>query len=452
MDPMAPTAEVDTTRALVARPNELSYRRFRFRVLGGPDTGAVVDSSGVELGVGTDAANGLVLTDPTVSRHHCAVSATEDGFLLRDLGSTNGTTIDGVRVVKAYVAPGSVIGLGKTSLRFEASEDGEIREPLSDSTEFGDALASSPAMRRIFALLPRIAAADSTLLLEGETGTGKGLLAEAVHNASPRSTGPFVVVDCGAIPPTLIESELFGHEKGAFTGAHATRAGAFEAASGGTLFLDELGELPLDMQPKLLRALEDRQVKPVGGNRLISVDVRVIAATNRDLREEVNRSRFRSDLYYRLNTIRLRIPALRERRDDIPLLVAHFYRQFSADESDPPADLVMEMCRHDWPGNVRELRSAVERALLIGDLATFHELGQYTHDGAASGEQAAVTHEPFDPALSFRAAKERAMGRWTRWYVDELVRRHDGNLSKASRAARMDRNHLRELMRRSGLG
>jgi two-component system, NtrC family, response regulator GlrR len=448
---MTSSAEADTTRALVARPHELTYRRLQFRVLAGPDVGMVAESSGTELAVGTDPANGLMLTDSTVSRNHCVVSATESGFFLRDLGSTNGTTIDGVRVVTAYVAPGSVVGLGATSLRFELSDGGDVHEPLSDATAFGDALGSSAAMRRIFALLPRVAAADSTLLLEGETGTGKGLIADAVHGASPRSAGPFVVVDCGSIPPTLIESELFGHEKGAFTGAHTTRAGAFEAADGGTLFLDELGELPLDMQPKLLRALEDRQVKRVGSNRQISMNVRVIAATNRDLREEVNRGRFRSDLYYRLYTIRLRIPALRERREDIPLLVSHFYRQFSGQDIDPPAELVTQFCRHDWPGNVRELRSAVERALLMGDLATLHELGPSVEDSGLPGGQAPVAHEPFDPSLSFRAAKERAMGRWTRWYVEELVSRSDGNLSKAARAARMDRNHLRELLRRYDL-
>jgi DNA-binding NtrC family response regulator len=248
------------------------------------------------------------------------------------------------------------------------------------------------------------------------------------------------VLDCGAIPPTLIESELFGHERGAFTGAAAARVGGFEAARGGTVFLDEIGELPLDMQPKLLRAIEDRVVKRVGGNEPIRLDIRVIAATNRDLRSEINQGRFRSDLYYRLNTFRLRIPPLRERREDIALLVAHFYRQLSPAGEPPPAELLSELARHDWPGNVRELRAAVERAVLLGDPAVWRAL---TDDAPASSEDGR-----FVDGTSFRAAKERAVAAWEREYVRSLIARHDGNLSRAARAVRMDRNHLRELLRR----
>jgi DNA-binding NtrC family response regulator len=289
-------------------------------------------------------------------------------------------------------------------------------------------------------VLPRLAESDSTILLEGETGTGKGLLAEAIHEASPRAAGPFIVLDCGAIPPTLIESELFGHEKGAFTGAAAARTGGFEAARGGTVFLDEIGELPLDMQPKLLRALEDRVVKRVGGNEPVRLDIRIIAATNRDLRTEINQGRFRSDLYYRLNTFRLRIPPLRERRDDIALLVAHFYRQLSPGGEPPPAELITELARHDWPGNVRELRAAVERAVLLGDPAVWRAL---CDDAPPLAED-----ERFAEGTSFRAAKERAVAAWEREYTRALITRYGGNLSRAARAVRMDRNHLRELLRR----
>jgi DNA-binding NtrC family response regulator len=250
------------------------------------------------------------------------------------------------------------------------------------------------------------------------------------------------VLDCGSIPPTLIESELFGHDKGAFTGAATARVGGFEAAHGGTVFLDEIGEMPLDMQPKLLRAIEDRVVKRIGGNDQVRLDIRIVAATNRDLRSEINQGRFRSDLYYRLNTFRLRIPPLRERRDDIALLVAHFYRQLAPTGDPPPADLIADLVRHDWPGNVRELRAAVERAVLLGDPAVWSAL---SGDAPAA---AAADPGQFDDSASFRAAKERAVAAWEREYVRSLIARHDGNLSRAARAVRMDRNHLRELLRR----
>ena len=432
-----------STRALARPRGELRLERVRLGVIAGPDRGSTCEVGADEITVGSADGNDLLLTDTTVSRHHFAVAATARGAMVRDLGSTNGTFVDGVRVERAYLRPGSVISLGKTELRVEPA--GETTETLSTADGWGNALGSSPVMRRIFALLPRIAASDATVLLEGETGTGKSLLAIAIHEASARAARPFVTVDCGSIPPTLIQSELFGHEKGAFTGAAGARIGAFESAAGGTLFLDEIGELPLDMQPKLLRALEDRVIKRVGGNETIRLDLRLIAATNRDLREEVNRGRFRSDLFYRLATLRLRVPPLRERREDIPLLIAHFYSQFVPGE-EPPASLIADLIRQSWPGNVRELRAAVERVVLLDDPAVWEDI--------------AVGHAPVDGAppsivaedgVSFRAAKEGAVAEWERAYVRSLVQRHGGNLSRAARAVRMDRNHLRELMRRHGV-
>jgi transcriptional regulator with GAF, ATPase, and Fis domain len=335
-----------------------------------------------------------------------------------------------------------VVKVGFTTLRFEHG-DASVEEPLSADDRFGAAIGRSIAMRRTFAMLPRIAASNATVLLEGETGTGKSLLAAAIHHASPRADRPLVVVDCGAIPPTLIESELFGHEKGAFTGAAAARIGSLEAAAGGTVFFDEIGELPLDLQPRLLRAIEDHMVKRVGGAEPQKVDFRVIAATNQDLRTAVNRGAFRSDLYYRLHVVSLRLPPLRERRDDIPLLVETFYEQL-AGHAGAPAALVEELARHDWPGNVRELRAAIERAVLFDDPALWRTLVDEAH-----GDAPIPDAEPgFDDALSFRAAKERALVRWERGYLAELLRRHGGNLSRAARAARMDRTHLRELARR----
>jgi DNA-binding NtrC family response regulator len=430
---------MSATTVPLGGPRQRAIPRFRLRVLDGPNVGAEVVSAGDELAVGTAPGNHLVLDDPAVSRHHLVITASDSQIELRDLGSTNGTYVGALRIGTAFLQAASSITLGHTTLGFEPIGDA-IYEPLSTEARYGGALGTSPAMRRIFALLPRIAAAESTVLLEGETGTGKSLLAEAIHAASPRRTGPFTVVDCSAIPPSLIESELFGHEKGAFTGAVAAQPGAFEAARGGTVFLDEIGELPLDMQPKLLRVLEERTSKRIGAQEPTRLDVRVIAATNRELRREVNQGGFRADLFYRLNILRVHIPPLRERRDDIAVLVAHFYEQFTGTPGlEPPQTLVSTLARQDWPGNVRELRSAVERAVMMGDPSMWRD---HSETDAAGGPALGA----FDPSVPFRAAKERYLSRWERDYVRELVELAHGNVSKAARLARMDRNHLRELM------
>lgn len=438
------------TETLVVQPLERHIGRFRLRVVAGPDVGIEKVSENGEFYVGLAPGNQLVLTDRAVSRHHCCISATNDGFLLRDLGSRNGTMLGGFRVVGAYLSSGCHLGMGQSTLEFTILPD-PIVEPLAERVHQGRLLGESVAMRHIFALLPRVASADSTILVEGETGTGKGLLAEMIHEKSSRASGPFVVIDCGSIPPSLIEAELFGYVKGAFTGAHTPRAGAFEGAAGGTVFLDEVGELPLDMQPKLLRALEERVIRRIGSLEPVRLDVRIIAATNRDLRYEVNRGAFRADLFYRLNTVRIRLPSLRERSEDIPLLVRHFYQQF-AREVDPPlsSTLLASFVKHDWPGNVRELRSAVERAVLMGDPSTWFEA---LHPPPTSRSNRIESSNFADDLAktSFRAAKEEAVARWERGYIEALVRKNDGNLSKSARAARMDRNYLRELIRRHGI-
>ncbi len=411
---------------------ELRFARYRLSVIDGTQS---IEGTEHEVSIGTAPGNSLVLADPAVSRHHVAIVSTPKGHLARDLGSTNGTLVNGVAIERAYLAPGSVVEIGGTRLRFEVGGTDETAA-LSSESRWGRALGTSPAMRRLFAILPKIAESEATVLLEGETGTGKSLIASAIHEESARRAGPLIVVDCGAIPPNLIESELFGHERGAFTGATATRIGAFESAAGGTLFLDEIGELPLDMQPKLLRAIEERVIKRIGRNESTSLDFRLIAATNRDLRVEVNQGRFRSDLLYRLNTIRLRVPPLRERREDIPLFVAHYFEAMGGGE--PPASLLAELSRHEWPGNVRELRAAVERAVLLGEPMVWHGLSDDVPPPRTDDEP-------------FRAAKERAVAKWERDYVRNLIAQHQGNISRAARAVRMDRNHLRELMVRHGL-
>ncbi len=431
--PRTPHTRPAATRT-ISSERERKLARFQVRVIKGPDEGARATSSSAELSVGTARGNDLVLSDATVSRHHLAIAVSDAGFSLRDLGSTNGTKLGGHRVKEAMPRAGARISLGSTELLLEGLGE-ELAEPLSAEDRYGPVLGESAAMRRLFAVLPKVAGSDATVLLEGETGTGKGLVAEAIHGLGSRNHGPFVVVDCGAISPSLIESELFGHVRGAFTGADSDREGAFAAARGGTVFLDEVGELPADTQPKLLRVLEQRSVTPVGSSRPLSLDVRIIAATNRDLRGEVNRKTFRPDLYYRLNTIKLRLPPLRDRPEDIPLLVAHFFRQFGHDEA-PPVELVTRLANQRLPGNVRELKSAVERAVLLGE-------GSFADDASVSAEARA--------GETFREAKARAMAAWERAYLSDTMTKHDGNLSRAARTAGMDRNHLRDLLRRHGI-
>ena len=426
-------------------PKEVRFRRFSVEVEVGGDSGKRAVSAGDELTIGSAEGNDLRLDDETVSRHHCCLLVRRDGVLLRDLGSMNGTFVGGFRIEAAYLNDNASFRVGRNKVRFRRLDD-EICQPLSDGDAFGPVLGRSAAMRRIFALLPRLAQSDSTVLLEGETGTGKGLLATAIHEAGPRQNGPFVVIDCASIPATLVESELFGHVKGAFTGAQTDRPGAFEAAAGGTVFLDEIGELPLDMQPKLLRALEDRQVKRVGGQSPIDLDVRVIAATNRDLRAEVNRGNFRADLFYRLHVALVRVPPLRERREDIALYAQHFYEQLSPDDPSLPAALSEGLARADYPGNVRELRAAVERAVLFGDPTPALPIAPAR--GAASPPAGSSA---IDLSRPFRVAKEQVVSEWEQGYLRALIDAAGGNVSKAARMARMDRNHLRELLRRRGI-
>jgi transcriptional regulator with GAF, ATPase, and Fis domain len=435
----------DGTLLLQPKAKELRLEGFSLTVIEGPDTGASIRAQTSEVSVGTAQGSDLVLTDPTVSRHHFSITATPKGFLLRDLGSSNGTWIGATRVLSGYIDDGARVRVGRATLRVDLVDE-DICEALSPEDRFGTLLGSSDAMRRIFAALPRVAQSESTVLLEGETGTGKGVLASAIHDASARADRPFVVLDCAAIAPSLIESELFGHIKGSFTGASADRAGAFEQANSGTIFIDEIGELPLDMQPKLLRALEERTVKRVGGNQRVKLDARVIAATNRDLRAEVNRGSFRADLFYRLNVVRIHVPPLRERTGDVERLARHFYAELLPDR-EMPSELLETFRRQPWPGNVRELRAAVERAVLFDDPALL-ALGGTSREGAEA--DAPETFE-FDPRVAFRVAKQKAADRWEARYMRELITRAKGNLSEASRIARMDRSHLRTLLRKYDL-
>jgi len=418
----------DSPATKTVRGSTVYVRKFQVDVIEGPDRGASAISTDDELTIGTAEGVGLRLTDPSVSRHHCMLKVTERGLELRDLGSTNGTYVGDLEVVRGFVRTGARIRAGTSLLGITVLRD-QIAHELAPDARFGELLGASPVMRRLYPVLERCARSDVTVLLHGETGTGKELIAEAIHLASPRRDGPFVVVDCSALPSQLIESELFGHVRGAFTGADTDRVGAFESASGGTIFLDEIGELALDMQPLLLRALENRTIRRLGTNQQRDVDVRVIAASRRDLRFEVNHRRFRADLYYRLEVMRLVVPTLDERDGDVALLASAFWRELRPD-CEIPEDVLAELVRQRWPGNIRELRNAVERIALIG----------WTEPSPPR------RHAPYGQA------KELASQLWERTWVKELLADHDHNVSQAARAAQMARSHLRRLVDRYRLG
>lgn len=428
-----------------ATPATVNLRKCKLVLVRGPQRGTEFVIASDVIRVGKAADNDLVLVDETVSRVHFEIVRDAKGYLVRDLKSTNGTFLDSAEVKEAYLRAGSVIRAGECELKFTPFEERiEIRPSEDDS--LGEMVGKSPAMREIFGLIEKIAPTDATVLIEGETGTGKDMIARTLHQLSPRSQKPFVVVDCGAVAGTLIESELFGHEKGSFTGATATRQGAFEIASGGTIFLDELGELSLDLQPKLLRVLEQRELRRVGGAKTIKVDLRVIAATRKDLRSEVEKGKFREDLYFRVNVVPITAPALRERREDIPLLIESMLSTLSPASASQLTDATRAaLMKHDWPGNVRELRNVIERALALGTDPGLlvSPLGNHSLD---SGPPREITE--FDPTMSFRDAKEQWNEQFERRFLAWLMKRADGNISKAARDADMDRKYLHKLLRK----
>jgi transcriptional regulator with GAF, ATPase, and Fis domain len=407
---------------------------------------------GERLRIGKSSDNDLVLPDDTVSRHHCEVVRTPRGLVVRDLGSTNHTRIGRSRVTEATLEPGATLTVGDVELILRADVRRAAVLP-SDSIHFGDVVGPSLPMRSIFGVLERIAPSDATVLLEGETGTGKDLIARGIHAESPRRALPFVVVDCGAVSYSLIESELFGHERGAFTGAVSSRAGAFETAGRGTLFLDEVGELPLDVQPKLLRVLESGEFRRVGGNRPQKSEARIVAATKRNLRDEVERGKFREDLYFRLAVVPITVPPLRLRREDVPALVDHFLDL--AKKRDPRvADVSLSpetraaLAAHDWPGNVRELRNVLDRALYVAAASGERDLRLIDLPVAVGASRAVPA---FDPAKSYREIRASFEADFEHGYVSWLLGRHEGNISAAAREAKMDRKYLYDLARKHGL-
>jgi two-component system response regulator GlrR len=417
-----------------------AVKRVTIEVARGRDRGRSVELAGDRPAavIGTDRDADLPLADDSVSHRHAEVSFEGDRYVVRDLGSTNGTRVGGVAIREAVLDQRETrVHVGETELRVLLRDD-EEEQRLSLSDRFGNLVGRSPVMRRVFDVMDRAARGDATVLLLGESGTGKELLAEALHARSPRAEGPMVVVDCSALTSSLAESELFGHVRGAFTGADAHRAGAFEEASGGTLFLDEIGELPLDLQTVLLRALDAREVKAVGSDRYRPVDVRVVAATHRDLTRAVAEGAFRADLFYRIAVVKVTVPPLRQRREDIPLIAREIVRRLRPG-SDPDALLspsaLAAFSAYAWPGNVRELRNAIERLLVVGDPGDL--AGQA--DGAEGEDD------------TYAAARRRAIDRFEREYVAARLQESGGVTTQAAARAGISRQMFHRLARRHGV-
>ena len=473
------------------RPSTLSLRRIQLIIdPHSPQQRRELTFQQDVIAIGSLDDNDITLRDDTVSRFHCRIVQDDTHTLLLDLGSTNGTHINGVRVREAYLSPGDTIAVGNTQVRFNPFLE-EIPVTPSQAEAFGEIVGRSVKMREIFGLLEKIAPTSATVVIEGETGTGKEVVARTLHKMSSRAQGPFIVFDCGAVPESLIESELFGHEKGSFTGAVMTRKGLFEMAQGGTIFLDELGELALDLQPKLLRVLEQREVRRVGSNQPIPINVRVIAATNRRLEEEVRAGNFREDLFYRLSVVRVFLPALHERREDIPLLINHFLQKLSFNRHplhpeqlkirSVEREAIDALTKYRWPGNVRELVNVIERACSMSDgdcirpddlpphISGLHLTSSPYLPPPQLSSSPGVTpptseQDPDDitrwTALPkradlqekpFKEAKEEWISAFERDYITELLMRHGGNISQASREADIDRKYFRKLMSKHGI-
>lgn len=439
------------TIMLPSSPNggSLRIRKTKLLVISGPLQSHEFVINKEVFTIGSGKQSDLAIEDSTVSKRHCEISIEENGYRISDLGSTNGTFVQGLRISSAFLNPGSEFQIGKTHIVFcPLLEEREI--PLSSCEAFGGMLGRSVAMRRIFHIAETYAPTDATIMITGETGTGKEIMAEEIHKHSRRSKCPYIVIDCAAMAKDLIESELFGHVRGAFTGANADRQGAFEQADGGTVFLDEIGDLAPDLQPKLLRVLEKREIRRVGDNRVRKINVRIVCATNRRLDEEVNLGHFREDLYYRLSVVRIELPPLRRRKEDIPLIA----KRFITDLNGPLAmkqvlnfDQTMEILkRHDWPGNVRELRNLIEVAFLAAkppvDLSAFLGLGRFVPATMKEDE------DPFRADRPFKDAKNDLIDDFERNYVKDLLERNGNNVSQSARAAGIERTYLQRLMKK----
>jgi DNA-binding NtrC family response regulator len=431
---------VEASTIVQPRTSRLSLGTLRVDVISGPAAGMATTLDADQVSLGSAKGNTIVVGDPTVSRFHLELSRDGGDIVASDLGSTNGTYVGTVRIERARVPPGTVLRMGNTELRIVHGLDTEV--PILGDDALAGVRGKSPQMQRLMLQMERVAPGAASVLLIGESGTGKEVTARAIHELSPRAHEPFVTVDCGSIPPTLLASELFGHERGSFTGADRQNVGAFERAAGGTVLLDEIAELPAEVQSTLLGVLERKRFRRIGGQSELAMDARVIAATHRDLRAGVNGGTFRLDLYYRLAVVVLRLPPLRERPEDIPVLVDHFVRELGYLGTGVDllgAEAMATLSRQAWPGNVRELRNAVESMLLMGtshDLDSASALGNGPTEGDANLE------------LPYKQARAEVTKAFEDRYLRSLLARAEGNVSKAARIAQMDRSHLIELLRR----
>jgi len=445
-DENATATEIATFARELASVRQPELRRLV--VVEGPDTGATFEldpNAPSRILVGTSPACGIHLTDPTVSRRHAAFEPTGKGaYRLRDLDATNGTFVDGTRIVEVYVRGGETVRFGSTAVRLEADLAVEA-PPLPSAMRFGRTLGASVAMRRLYPLCERLANARVPVIIEGETGTGKEVLAESLHEVGG-ARGAFVVFDCTTVSPTLVEAELFGHERGAFTGAVASRAGVFEEADGGTLLIDEIGDLDLPLQAKLLRAIDRGEVRRVGSQKTVRVDVRVLAATRRDLDKEVAAGRFRDDLFHRLAVARVELPPLRERHGDVPLLA----RQFVQEMGGPPSlaqEIVTRFADYAWPGNVRELRNLVARYVALGADAGAPP-GAFPASMAAPALPVPAGGQDWIDALvalglPFPVARRRTLEEFERRYVSAVLAKHGGSVSAAAKASGLALRYFR---------
>jgi DNA-binding NtrC family response regulator len=445
-----PIAFDDATDLAASVPREhLPSGSFVVSATSGPAAGARVtlDAATPSLLAGQGPACALRLADRLVSRRHMSLEVVDGMLRVTDLGSRNGTFVNGVRVVEASLQGTESIRLGETTLTVRLDQATPAAEvPLGSS--FGRMLGASLAMRRLHPMLSRLVASDVPVIIEGETGTGKEVLAEALHELGPRSAGPYIVFDCTSVPASLVEAELFGYERGAFTGASAAREGLFEAAHKGTLLIDEIGDLDASMQPKLLRAVERGEIRRIGGRAPIKVDVRLLAATRRNLDEEVQQGRFRDDLFHRLAVARVELPPLRRRAGDVRLLVEHFWSALGGDAAGPPPELLARWESHAWPGNVRELRNAVARAIALGD--TLRPETDRGHDRPAdpparTGDR---VEDVLRRGLPFTQARDVVMDDFVARFVAHVLAQHGGDTARAAAASGIARRYFNQLRAR----
>ncbi len=448
----------DALRAITSPPEAAAEPSVGFvvEVVSGPDQGKRLTVASARLLVGTSPICDLVLTDERVSRRHLALSIVKNTLRVEDLDSTNGTVANEMRIAGAYLRGGETLTIGKTLLLVTLAPAAE-GEKLTRSVSFGRVLGTSTKMQRVYAFARKVAASDISCTIEGETGTGKEQLAEAIHDESPRVKGPFIVFDCTALPGTLMESALFGHEKGSFTGASATRRGVFEQADGGTLFIDEIGDLDIALQPKLLRAIQRGETQRVGGDRWVRVDVRVLAATRRDLDREVQEGRFRDDLFFRLAVARIELPPLRERGGDVELLARAFWASLGPSAGPFPPEFLARYRGHTWPGNVRELLNTVVRWQALGEMGLGARITEDAPESLAAppaGAAASVAVPTNDDlvegliraAVPFSKARQLAASDFERRYVTRILDSFSGNVTKAAQASGIGRRYFHMLL------